>query len=217
MLATDGIGKAGGQCIQRNGSLRVLRNITIPTQRNASRQNPQRFVNSRFFTSWAFLSATVRSEWDIIGSNIVTKNSWGDDRFLSGREAFTRLNSIVFPYVGDTVVPEVVDYFTPLATFGTFVLDADASTLELPIIETDSAYFYQMKAMKLRSSAINPNISKLKTFGREQDITATTDIFDLLESAFGTVQPGMIFSIAIRAVSQSGFTSLWTQQTVIAI
>ena len=217
MLATDGIGKAGGQCIQRNGALRVLRNISVPTQRSASRQNPQRFVNSRFFTSWAFLSSSVRSEWDIIGSNIVSKNAWGDDRFLSGREAYTRLNSIVYAFVGDTISPSEVDYFTPVATFGTFVLDAAASTLDFPLIATDSAYFYQMKAIKLRSSANNPNISKLKTFGREQDISGTTDIFDLLEAAFGTVQPGMIFSIAIRGVSQGGFASLWTQQTVIAI
>lgn len=216
MLAVDAFGKAGGQCIQRRGSLRVLRNITIPIQRLASTQNPQRFVNSRFFTSWAFLDASVRDEWDIIGSNIVSKNGWGDERYLSGREAYVRLNSLKFPYSAETVTPIEVDYFTPIAEFGNITLNSNTSELTIPTIELDSNYFFQIKALRLRSSANNPNISKLKTFTRIDGLDDTAELYDLLVQQYGTVNSGQIYSIAVRGISQGGFSSIWTQQTVIA-
>ena len=214
MLAVDAYGKAGGQCIQRRGGLRVLRNITIPTQRIASTQNPQRFINSQLFNKWQFLSKAERDEWGTVASFLPRVNGWGDSKTINGREAYNSLNSIVMPFDVGGVDPYSVTYEIPSLTLGTFLISKSISSMDFYIDESSDYSFCQIKALQLRSSAVNPSVVKLKTYDRINDISDNATNWENFLLAFPNVQVGNVFSVAIRPVSVSGLAGPWIQQTV---
>lgn len=215
MLATDAFGKAGGQAIQRRGSIRVLRNITIPTQRFASTSNPQRLINTRFFSSWSFLPAETRSQWSLIGSNLTTKNGWGEEKTLSGREAYVKCNSLAFPFINIEIDANLFDYVTPLADISLIQVNASTSLVSIDFSNVSDIGFLQFKAMPLRTLAQNPLIDKLKTFGRVETVFDESELFDNMEQVFGTLQPGQLFSVAVRPISLFGIVGVWFQMQVI--
>ena len=214
MLAVDAYGKAGGQCIQRHGSIRVLRNITIPTQRLSSTQNPQRFLNSQLFNKWQFLSVSDRDMWSEVGSNISRKNGWGEDHALSGRQAFGSFNAIMYPYTNALVDPTLFNYEAVGLTVASIIISKDTTSFVVnhSIIGTPS--FYQMKGLRLSSRAVNPDVSKLSTFFRVDNLFDDVDIYLAFSKYFKNILEGQIFSIAIRAINESGVTSPWVQLQV---
>lgn len=216
MLATDAFGKAGGQCIQRRGNIRVMRNITIPTQRQASTQNPQRFINSALFNSWQFLSKLVRDEWAFVGQNLPRLNGWGDSKTLSGREAYTSLNSIWGPYAGTDLDPSIIDFSVPTIEVASLAVSVENEEFVVSAIASGNTEFVQMKVLKLPSLAVNPNVSKLKTFARTDAFGEADTNFTLLKNAVPSLRVGTILSISIRAVSSSGIASPWVQKQIIA-
>ena len=124
MLATDAYGKAGGQAIQRRGSIRVLRNITIPTQRISSRQNPQRSISSLLFNGWSFLARSEREMWSEVGANLSAVNGWGEEKTFSGRQAYTKLNGIAFVKTNALIDPSEMQYEVPFFIASPFVIVA---------------------------------------------------------------------------------------------
>jgi hypothetical protein len=217
MLMVDAVGKAGGQCIQRRGSIRVLRNITIPTQRSASTQNPQRFVNNYLFSAFSNLSQQDRDLWREVGSNLNVKNTWGEDKTLLAREAFLKCNGTLYPASGELVNPNNFDYTTPSFEVSSLVLSSTGSLLTITTAKDLGGLWFQIKALKLRSKAVNPNVSKLRTASYQIEYGDADDNYMNLIKSTGPVQVGDVFSIAVRAISESGLTSLYSQFQVTAV
>ena len=209
MLMTDGVGKAGGQSVQRRGSIRVLRNISIPTQRIASTMNPQRFVNSTLFSAFSLLTKEKQDQWKIIGNNLVGLNIWGDSKTFSAREAFLKCNGVYYPYILQLVDEENFNYTSPSATFTSCAISVTAQEMPFTVVTSDNFIFYQMKAIRNRSSAVNPIVDKLKTFYRTTDWSDSVQNFEELEKTVGKLFVGDFLTIAVRAVSAYGLVSPW--------
>lgn len=217
MLAVDGVGKAGGQCIQRRGNLRVLRNITIPTQRSASTQNPQRFVNNYLFSKYSNLSEVARAQWTLIGQTLKGSNIWGEEKSYSGREAFLMTNGILYSYENALIAENNFEFTKPVLTVDGMTINRTTAKLIFDVVMDNDNYCYQIKTARLRSLAVNPSITKLKTLIKTADISDSSELYDLLSRAYPTIAVGQIYSIAIRGISRYGLTSLYTQMTVTVI
>lgn len=216
MLATDAYGKTGGQAIQRRGSIRVLRNITIPTQRIASRQNPQRSISSKLFNGWSFLQRSEREMWAEVGANLSAVNGWGEEKTYSGRQAYTKLNGIAFVKTNALIDPSVMQYEVPFFIAGTFVIVSGDNELTIPLTDVANCDFFQVKAMRLRSGANSPLVEKLKTFSRPTIVTDADANCTALRNMFGAISSGNVFSIAVRGVTTFGVVSPWVQMNVTA-
>lgn len=214
MLATDAYGKAGGQAIQRRGSIRVLRNITVPTQRLASRRNPQRSISSKLFNGWSFLSRAEREMWSEVGANLSAVNGWGEEKTYSGRQAYTKLNGIVFAKTNALIDPSAMQYEVPFFIASPFVIVAADNEMTIPLTDIANCDFFQLKAMRLRSDANSPLIEKLKTISRPTIVSLDGGNYRALEDTFGTVALGNVFSIAVRGVTNFGVVSPWVQMNV---
>jgi len=217
MLATDAYGKAGGQCIQRRGSIRVMRNITIPTQRIASQQNRQRFINSRLFSDWAFLPKETRDGWATVATFLSARNGWGEEKQLSGREAYTRLNSIVIAIGLSPIEPAAVEYTIPILELGIISINSIDKEFEIVPLANINGDYFQVKFMRLRSMAQNPLISKLKTATYLSDLTDAADNYDQLTASTGKLRTGDMLSISIRPITFSGITGIWSQLNLIVV
>lgn len=216
MLMVDGIGKAGGQCVQRRGGTRVLRNISVPTQRMASTQNPQRFVNNKFFTSFAALGETNQAMWQVIGSNTVVRDPFGESRTLSAREAFIKFNAIRYPFANQEVESDEFSYNAPILNVLSVQIDLSNEEMFVDFATPTNLEFIQLKAMKLRSNAVNPSVAKLKTFARSIPVLDASELFLLLRASVQGIYGGNYFSIAVRGVTSSGLVSPWNQFKVMA-
>ena len=209
MLMTDAVGKAGGQFIQRTRFGNVLRNITIPVQRLASLQNPQRATNGYIFSYWNNLTASERELWAVIGSNLRTKNAFGDDVAMSGRDAFTSCSSLVYPFSTSLVPASLFSYFKPISDFTNVSFDTSAGEIVFDAFYYEANEFFQIKGAILKNSAINLNLQKLKTFARVSDLSSPADIYDYFNDRIGVVSAGAWVQLAIRGVSASGLASAW--------
>jgi hypothetical protein len=214
MLATDAFGKAGGQAIQRRGSIRVLRNITIPTQRLASRQNPQRSISSKLFNGWSFLPRSEREMWSEVGASLSAVNGWGEEKSFSGRQAYTKLNGIAFVKTNALIKPSDMQYEVPFFIAAPFVIVAADKEMTITLTDIANCDFFQLKAMRLRSDASSPLIEKLKTFSRPTIVNDADANFTALRDMFGTIALGNVFSIAVRGVTTFGVVSPWVQMNV---
>lgn len=209
MLMTDAVGKAGGQFIQRTRFGNVLRNITVPVQRLASLQNPQRVVNSFLFTRWSLLNPDIRAMWDVIGSNLITKNPFGDDVEMSGRDAFTSCSSLVYPLTYSIVHANAFSYVRPFTNFESVSFSNSGGEIEFLDIDFRNVDFYQVKGAILKNGAINLGLDKLKTFYRDSTVSNSGTIYDYFVNRIGYAETGKYVQLAIRGISFSGLASEW--------
>ena len=209
MLMTDAVGKAGGQFIQRTRFGNVLRNITVPVQRLASLQNPQRVVNSYVFSRWDTLSTSERNEWAIVGNNLRTKNVFGDDVVLTARQAFCRCGAIRYAYNRELPSPYGFNYTIPTIKIISVEIDPSGGEINVRVDSEADVSFWQVKAKVLKSSSVNLSPDKLLTFARIVYITQNTYLYDLFFDKFGEVISGTWVMVAIRAVNNSGLASEW--------
>lgn len=217
MLMTDAVGKAGGQCIQRRGNTRVLRNISIPTQRLASTQNPQRFTANFLFSIWATLDQATRDEWAYIGSTLRGLDTFGNEKNFTAREAFLKCNAVYYNYQKALISPFGFNFSVPSLAIGVMTLRFASSALDIHYVTSDNGEAVQMKAMQLRNVATNPTSDKLKTFHFSNAYTESDANYAALLKMFPSMAVGSIFSIAVRIVSTSGLVSPWIQQQVVCI
>lgn len=209
MLMTDAVGKAGGQFIQRTRFGNVLRNITIPVQRLASLQNPQRVVSGFVYSRWDTLSVLERQEWAIVGNNLRTKNVFGEDVSLTPRQAFCKCGSIRYAYNGELASPYSFNYNIPAFEIRSVEIDPSGGEINVIIDSQADVSFWQVKARVLKSSSINLSPDKLITFARIVDITENNYLYDLFFDKFGEVIPDTWVMVAIRAVNNSSLVSDW--------
>lgn len=209
MLMTDAVGKAGGQFIQRTRFGNVLRNITVPVQRLASLQNPQRSTNAYIFSYWHLLIDSERAMWAVIGSNLRTKNPFGDDVAMSGRDAFTSCSSLLYPYANHLVDANSFSYVRPVSDFAQVIFDTSAAEMDFVSNNYSDQYFFQIKGAILKNDSINLNLKKLKTFARVVVISASPTLFEYFNERIGVVSAGDWVQIAIRGISFSGLASEW--------
>lgn len=209
MLMTDAVGKAGGQFIQRTRFGNVLRNITVPVQRLASLQNPQRATNGYIFSYWHSLSDAERAMWGVIGSNLRTKNIFGDDVAMSGRDAFSSCSSLLYPYANHLVDPSSFSYTRPVSDFAQVIFDSSSGEIDFQSNNYSDVYFFQIKGVILKNPSINLNLKKLKTFARVNTVANSPYLFDIFNDKIGVVYSGAWVQLAIRGVSFSGLASEW--------
>lgn len=214
MMMTDAVGKAGGQCIQRRGNTRVLRNITIPTQRLASTQNPQRFINNFLFSQWSRLNPTAQSEWFTVSEILRGKDIFGDEKSFTPRECFSKCNGVLYPATNTLIDASVFDYSVPVLEIGTISVDISATSFNLNVGSEIAVVRTQIKAKRLANFSQNPKVYKLKTFSYAIDNTDDQAIFEQFVTMFPQLVAGDYWSIAVRGISASGLVSPWVQQLV---
>ena len=215
MMMTDAVGKAGGQCVQRRGNTRVLRNITIPTQRMASTQNPQRFVNNYLFSQWSRLNPPEQNEWVTVSETLRGKDIFGDEKSYTPRECFTKCNGVLYPATKVLIDASVFNYSVPVLDIGLISVDISSNSFDLNVAHEVDVFRTQVKAKRLSNFSQNPKVYKLKTFSYTPDNTDSPAIFEQFVKMFPNITAGDYWSIAVRGISSSGLVSPWVQQTVI--
>lgn len=214
IMMTDAVGKAGGQCIQRRGNTRVLRNITIPTQRLASTQNPQRFINNYLFSQWSRLNPTEQNEWFTISEILRGKDIWGDEKSFTPRECFSKCNGTLYPATKVLIDAAAFNFSVPVLEVDEISIDLSDNDFILNIASEVDVYRTQIKAKRLANYSQNPKVYKLKTFDYAVDNTDSHEIFAKFVAMFPQLNAGDYWSIAIRGISASGLVSPWVQKLV---
>ena len=214
MMMTDAVGKAGGQCIQRRGNTRVLRNITIPTQRLASTQNTQRFINNFLFSQWSRLIPAEQSEWVTVSEILRGKDTFGDEKSYTPRECFSKCNGVLYPATKVLIDASVFNFSVPVLEVNDISIDLSDNDFILNIASEVDVFRTQIKAKRLANYSQNPKVYKLKTFDYAVDNTDSREIFAKFVAMFPQLNAGDYWSIAVRGISASGLVSPWVQKLV---
>lgn len=208
-IITDGVGKIGGQFIQRSANNRVLRNITIPINRHNSMQNPQKFVNSLIFSKWSLLSQLERDLWVDIAAILKGKNTWGEEKNYTPRQAFTMCNAVYYPFDNRFVDPSTFDFTASVLNTAIPSVNAMDDTFIIPIVFESNVQFYQLKSLRLANSAQFPDVRKMKTFARMVSLLDPNAVYEYFLNANQNVKSGDYYAFAFRSVSRYGLFSAW--------
>lgn len=215
MIVTDGRGKAGGQYVRKFGNGHVLQNITVPTKRQGNFSNTQRLLNAWVFSLWAGLADSSKTAWNTVASNLTAYNVFGDARAVSGREAFNRLNMIVFPWSGVQASPLDFNYEIPNNTATAFATNVNLSEFSVFTSAVPAFEFFEIRAKRLKFLGQKVDVKALKIFHRGDDLDAVSTMFANFSSAYPDLEIGQFYSVAIRFMNSSGLPSPFFQYPMI--
>lgn len=215
MVITDGRGKAGGQYIRKFGTGHVLQNITVPTRRESSVQNVQRLLNAWIFSLWASLADADKIGWGNVAVNLSAYNVFGESRPVSAREAFNKLNMIVFPWQSMQASYVDFNYEIPNNTATAFATNVNLSEFSVFTSSVPAFEFFEIRAKRLKFLGQKVNVKALKIFHRGDDLDAVGVMFANFQTAYPDLEIGQFYSVAIRFMNSSGLPSPFFQYPLI--
>lgn len=182
---TEASGKLGGTVFSRGRGGAYVRNRVMPSNPQTMAQQAVRAAFGAISSAWRSLTQTQRDEWNAITADYPTKNRLGEEKILSGKALFQKLNmnlSLANQAIKlDPSAPEGVngpisiDNFLPQIDQGVLQMAADVdlatagdnSTIVVfeatpplsPGVKNANAKFvrfYQMVAVNSQAAAVSP-------------------------------------------------------------
>lgn len=217
-LVVAAVGKAGGQCIQRNRNNYVLRNITVPTQTLQTRSNPQRSTIAYLSRIWGIMDDSARNSWAVAAPLIPATDSFNDPKVLSPREAFCKCSMPLARFQG-----EIDSYFwggrivnTTQMTF--FDINRSTGRVNFFFGERTNESFLEVFALPLSNSSVNPKTYQMRSVGLYLESSPTQEaLYQALVAKFGSVAGTQVYALGYRSASADGIWSVMDIQKVSVI
>lgn len=161
-IISSGSGSMGGTTYSHNRYGQYMRNRTIPTNPNSSRQDAVRTVFADLAQRWlSTLTTAQRAAWNNYGANVAVKDRLGEDIYLTGFNHYIRSNTALIQG-GLPRVDQAPVIFTLPDTDPAFAVTASEATQLLSVAFDDTLDWLDLDdAAMLVSSGIpvNPTIN----------------------------------------------------------
>lgn len=211
-LVTQMAGSVAGQTVRRFRGGFVLQN---KVQRKASFfyiKNQRLAQISATFSSWPLLTALVRDSWNLQATFYPFKDKFGNDKFLSGREFYTKLSTQAF-WAG--VAPPKVNALKSGLADWTLIFNSSSIGNEEVSFDIDTevdGWRLVVCAIPMRSLARNTDpvrAPKIALFDAQNG--TGLNIFNEIVAKYGVPVIGSVFRVVAYQVTESGFVSspLW--------
>jgi hypothetical protein len=92
MIITEGRGKLGGHVMTKNRYGAAVRSKVTPINRRTTAQQNVRASLTATAQAWRGLTDAGRAAWDMLASQVTTRNIFGDAAAMTGLTLFMRLN-----------------------------------------------------------------------------------------------------------------------------
>lgn len=204
-IMTDIAGSVGGTTFRRTPSGVIMYNKQGTQIKSAFAKNSVKNKLGVILSSWSSLDNSVKSVWNDLATLYPFKTKFGADKYLTGRQLFTKLNSQLVP-VSQSVDVEDFDDRLCDALFDEIVVDYSAEILRLNFdIAIDGfwllAQFYPVR----KNGNAKPSKASFCTVARFVESVDSFNAFTDFVHQYPLAMKNDWFGVNVILMSTSGF------------
>lgn len=201
-------GKLNGHCFRVFGNTQVLQAKPLPSRKLNITVNGAMPVIRDLFAKWITIDSATRNLWKSIARTYPFSDRWGNPKYLSGRQFFTKVNINAVLAGFSEVNPATFNAYIPGLEFDEVIINLTDATLELKNEHFAPGTMLQICIKKLNNEAINPDPSRIKTicYMRVVDYTPNA-LFVAVNNAGFHFTADEWYAVSVSAVSPFGMKS----------
>lgn len=201
-------GKLNGHCFRVYGNTQVLQQKGLPSRKLNITVNGAMPMIRDIFAKWISMPSVDRNQWKSIALTYPFTDRWGNPKYLTGRQFFSKVNINAILAGFSEVDPFTFDAYIPGLEFEDVIIGLTSQTIELKNEHLAPGTILQICIKKLNNEAINPDPTKIKTicYMRVADYTPSALFLRVVNTGFNFSQ-GEWYAVSVSAVSPFGMKS----------
>ena len=203
-IVTDIAGSIGGTTFRRTSTGHAAYNKQGRQVKSAFAKASRKNELGNIFSSWYNLTDNEREQWAYNASIYPLKDKFGNTKYLTGRQLYTKLNSQLLP-ANETSNVNSFDTFVELAP--TTIASFDISNSELSLYiggSFDSQIIYVSIYQLRRRGRVKPHAHFKRTAVKQVTPKIYVNIWDEFNKQFPLAENGQTFGFNIQFVNASG-------------
>lgn len=215
-IVTDIVGSIGGTTFRRTSTGHAVYNKQGRQVKSAFAKASRKNELGNIFSSWYNLTESERNQWAYNASVYPLKDKFGNTKYLTGRQLYTKLNAHLLP-ANRTSDVKNFDTFVELAETQLETFDISNSELNLYIDGSfDSQYIYISMYQLRRRGRVKPHAHFRRTAVKAVASKTYVNIWNDFRKQFPLAENGQTFGFNIQFVNESGVTSSVLAFTAVA-
>lgn len=215
-IVTDIAGSIGGTTFRRTSTGHAVYNKQGKQVKSAFAKASRKNELGNIFSSWYNITESEREQWALNASTYPLKDKFGNTKYLTGRQLYTKLNAQLLPANGTSNVNNF-DTFVELADTQLETFDISTSELSLYIDgEFVSQIIYVSMYQLRRRGRVKPHAHFKRTAVKVVASKNYVNIWNDFRKQFPLAENGQTFGFNIQFVNASGVMSSVLAFTAVA-
>lgn len=203
-IVTDIAGSIGGTTFRRTSTGHAAYNKQGRQVKSAFAKASRKNELGNIFSSWYNITVRERNQWAYNASIYPLKDKFGNTKYLTGRQLYTKLNAQLLP-ANTSSDPKSFDPFVELAPVNINSFDINNNTLSLHVGGEFAQQFIYISMYQLRRRGrVKPHAHFKRTAVLEVVPKSNIDIWSEFENQFPLAENGQTFGFNIQFVNASG-------------
>lgn len=213
-IITDIAGSVGGSTFRRTPAGIVLYNKQGRQIKSAFSEFSRKNAIAVIFRGWEELIPSEKEQWAVCANLYPVKNKFGEEKNLTARQLYTKLNAQLLPVQSfsdvsnfSTILFAPVVYFQPLdISSESFILSWDGTASQSYLLVS----MYQIR----KNGSAKPTKAFRRTYWANGPGNGPVDIYYSVLEQFPYLKAGDTFGINVQWMNQSGIISSVQSATV---
>jgi hypothetical protein len=216
-IVTDIAGSVGGSTFRRGSNFIALYNKQRRQIKSVASPFSRLGALSNVVKTWSYMEETDRESWRLVAGDYRFPDKFGDDKILTARQLFTKLNGQLLPTdtinlnatgISDTVTVPLIS--SVVSDIGSSVIDINF----IAGINDEYTYFKFTRLSNLAQQYIPPS----RRYDLVVSLTGsdTYNLFYAMNEKYQSITTGEIFTIQVYNLNNFGFTTAAQQITFVA-
>lgn len=203
-IVTDIAGSIGGTTFRRTSTGHAVYNKQGRQVKSAFAPASRKNDLGNIFASWYLLSESEQKQWNSNASTYPLKDKFGNTKYLTGRQLYTKLNAQLLP-AGTTSKPNDFDVYVELAPTNINSFKISESDLSIYVGGTFSEQTIYISMYQLRKNGrVKPHAHFKRTAVKVTTSDNNLDIWTEFRKQFPLAVDGQTFGFNIQFVNASG-------------
>ena len=203
-IVTDIAGSIGGTTFRRTSTGHAVYNKQGRQVKSAFAKASRKNELGNIFRSWYDIKESEREQWAMNASKYPLKGKFGNTKYLTGRQLFTKLNAQLLP-AGTTSNPIDFDVYVELAPSKINSFQISESSLSIYVGGSFSKQTIYISMYQLRKGGrVKPHAHFKRTAVKLTSSDSVLDIWDEFQKQFPLAKDGQTFGFNIQFVNASG-------------
>lgn len=206
-IVTDIAGSIGGTTFRRTSTGHAVYNKQGKQVKSAFAKASRKNELGNIFSSWYNLTENEREQWALNASVYPLKDKFGNTKYLTGRQLYTKLNAQLLPAKAKSDVKNF-DPFVELAPVNIYGFDINDNALNLYVDGTFGKQYIFISIYQLRRRGrVKPHAHFKRTAVKVVLSKNYVNIWGEFTRQFPLAQNGQTFGFNIQFVNASGVMS----------
>ncbi len=203
-IVTDIAGSIGGTTFRRTSTGHAVYNKQGRQVKSAFAKASRKNELGNIFSSWYNITESEREQWATNASTYPLKDKFGNTKYLTGRQLFTKLNAQLLPANAASDVKSF-DPFVELPPVNIYSFNINDNTLSLHVEGDFVQQFIYISMYQLRRRGrVKPHAHFKRTAVLEVVSKSNIDIWSEFEKQFPLASDGQTFGFNIQFANECG-------------